>query len=181
MQLDFPLLKKKKKLLWLSKGSSSTCLSYRLFSSPSASLSHEVGDLQPHTEYAFRLVASNGVGSAHSAWIVFMTAEDSKWSEQCTAKCPLHRGISGVFTFFPKKWAFPVFLTLSIRHLLLGKGGHIAKLGHALSTLQKEEKCGLGGLDLQRVIIYNKLWYGPILSCRVRLGVLQEKGYHLLF
>lgn len=108
---SFKKKKTKKKLLWLSKGSSSTCLSYRLFSSPSASLSHEVGDLQPHTEYAFRLVASNGVGSAHSAWIVFMTAEDSKWSEQCTAKCPLHRGISGVFTFFPnKEMSFPCFL-----------------------------------------------------------------------
>lgn len=83
----------------MSKASSSTFLSYRLFSSPSASLSYEVRDLQPHTEYAFRLVASNGFGSAHSAWIVFMTTEDSKWSEQYTAKCPLHCGILDVFSF----------------------------------------------------------------------------------
>ncbi|XP_016076620.1 PREDICTED: usherin [Miniopterus natalensis] len=47
-----------------------------LFSSPSASLSHEVRDLQPHTEYEFRLVASNGFGSALSSWILFMTTED---------------------------------------------------------------------------------------------------------
>ncbi|KAM6217822.1 usherin isoform 2-T2 [Rhynchocyon petersi] len=47
-----------------------------LFSNPSASLSYEVKDLQPHTEYEFRLVASNGFGSAHSSWIPFMTTED---------------------------------------------------------------------------------------------------------
>ncbi|XP_053463887.1 usherin [Nycticebus coucang] len=47
-----------------------------LFENPSASLSHEVRDLQPYTEYMFRLVASNGLGSAHSSWIPFMTAED---------------------------------------------------------------------------------------------------------
>ncbi|KAG3258086.1 usherin, transcript variant X1 [Ictidomys tridecemlineatus] len=47
-----------------------------LFSSPSASLSYEVRDLQPYTEYEFRLVASNGFGSAHSSWIPLMTAED---------------------------------------------------------------------------------------------------------
>ncbi|KAM9109657.1 usherin isoform 1-T1 [Megaptera novaeangliae] len=47
-----------------------------LFSNPSASLSYEVRDLQPYTEYEFRLVASNGFGSAHSSWILFVTAED---------------------------------------------------------------------------------------------------------
>ncbi|XP_036133319.1 usherin [Molossus molossus] len=47
-----------------------------LFSSPSASLSHEVSDLQPHTGYEFRLVASNEFGSALSPWILFMTTED---------------------------------------------------------------------------------------------------------
>ncbi|XP_004439711.1 PREDICTED: usherin [Ceratotherium simum simum] len=47
-----------------------------LFSNPSASLSYEVRDLQPYTEYEFRLVASNGFGSAHSSWILFMTTED---------------------------------------------------------------------------------------------------------
>nr|XP_031294235.1 usherin [Camelus dromedarius]XP_031294237.1 usherin [Camelus dromedarius] len=47
-----------------------------LFSNPSASLSYEVRDLQPYTEYEFRVVASNGFGSAHSSWIPFMTAED---------------------------------------------------------------------------------------------------------
>ncbi|XP_045715406.1 usherin [Phyllostomus hastatus] len=47
-----------------------------LFSSPSASLSYEVRDLQPHTEYEFRLAACNGFGSTHSAWIAFMTTED---------------------------------------------------------------------------------------------------------
>ncbi|XP_002760562.4 usherin [Callithrix jacchus] len=47
-----------------------------LFSNPSASLSYEVRDLQPYTEYMLRLVASNGFGSAHSSWIPFMTAED---------------------------------------------------------------------------------------------------------
>ncbi|XP_054432559.1 LOW QUALITY PROTEIN: usherin [Pteronotus mesoamericanus] len=47
-----------------------------LFSSPSTSLSYEVRDLQPHTGYEFRLVASNGFGSAHSSWILFMTTED---------------------------------------------------------------------------------------------------------
>ncbi|KAM5300669.1 usherin [Glossophaga mutica] len=47
-----------------------------LFSSPSASLSYEVRDLQPYTEYEFRLAASNGFGRSHSAWIPFMTTED---------------------------------------------------------------------------------------------------------
>uniref|UniRef100_A0A8D0R6P0 Usherin n=1 Tax=Sus scrofa TaxID=9823 RepID=A0A8D0R6P0_PIG len=47
-----------------------------LFSNPSASLSYEARDLQPHTEYAFQLVASNAFGSARSAWVLFMTAED---------------------------------------------------------------------------------------------------------
>ncbi|XP_041578632.1 usherin [Vulpes lagopus] len=47
-----------------------------LFSSPSASLSYEVRDLQPYTEYEFRLVASNGFGSAPSSWILFVTTED---------------------------------------------------------------------------------------------------------
>ncbi|KAM9212500.1 usherin [Dugong dugon] len=47
-----------------------------LFPNPSASLSYEVRDLQPYTEYEFRLVASNGFGSAHSSWIPFMTTED---------------------------------------------------------------------------------------------------------
>ncbi|TEA31493.1 hypothetical protein DBR06_SOUSAS9110004 [Sousa chinensis] len=47
-----------------------------LFSDPSASLSYEVRDLQPYTEYEFRLVVSNGFGSAHSSWILFITAED---------------------------------------------------------------------------------------------------------
>ncbi|OWK08238.1 USH2A, partial [Cervus elaphus hippelaphus] len=47
-----------------------------LFSNPSASLNYEVRDLQPYTEYEFRLVASNGFGSAHSSWILFITAED---------------------------------------------------------------------------------------------------------
>ncbi|ELW55473.1 Usherin [Tupaia chinensis] len=47
-----------------------------LFPNPSASLSYEVRDLQPYTEYMFRLVASNGFGNAHSSWIPFMTAED---------------------------------------------------------------------------------------------------------
>ncbi|XP_058895005.1 usherin [Kogia breviceps] len=47
-----------------------------LFSNPSASLSYEVRDLQPYTEYEFRLVVSNGFGSAHSSWILFITAED---------------------------------------------------------------------------------------------------------
>ncbi|XP_013375386.1 PREDICTED: usherin isoform X1 [Chinchilla lanigera] len=52
-------------------------LSFReLFSSPSASLLHEVSDLQPYTEYEFRLVASNAFGSAHSSWIPLLTAED---------------------------------------------------------------------------------------------------------
>ncbi|KAB1258975.1 Usherin [Camelus dromedarius] len=51
----------------------------RLFSNPSASLSYEVRDLQPYTEYEFRVVASNGFGSAHSSWIPFMTAEDSTY------------------------------------------------------------------------------------------------------
>nr|XP_004672060.2 usherin [Jaculus jaculus] len=43
---------------------------------PSASLSYEVRDLQPFTEYAFRLVATNGFGSAQTSWIPFLTAED---------------------------------------------------------------------------------------------------------
>ncbi|XP_058131204.1 usherin [Dasypus novemcinctus] len=47
-----------------------------LFSNPSLSLNHEVRDLQPCTEYEFRLVVSNGFGSAHSSWIPFMTTED---------------------------------------------------------------------------------------------------------
>ncbi|XP_060145902.1 usherin [Globicephala melas] len=47
-----------------------------LFSGPSASLSYEARDLQPYTEYEFRLVVSNGFGSAHSSWILFITAED---------------------------------------------------------------------------------------------------------
>ncbi|XP_077013931.1 usherin [Tamandua tetradactyla] len=47
-----------------------------LFSNPSASLNYEVRDLQPYTEYEFRLVASNGFGSTHSSWVPFMTAED---------------------------------------------------------------------------------------------------------
>ncbi|KAM5238832.1 usherin [Ctenodactylus gundi] len=47
-----------------------------LLSNPSASLSHDVRDLQPYTEYEFRLVASNGFGSALSSWIALMTAED---------------------------------------------------------------------------------------------------------
>lgn len=65
----------------------------RLFSNPSASLSYEVRDLQPYTEYEFRLVASNGFGSAHSSWILFETSEDSKWSEQYTAKSCRHEGL----------------------------------------------------------------------------------------
>nr|XP_019599683.1 PREDICTED: usherin isoform X2 [Rhinolophus sinicus] len=47
-----------------------------LFSNPSASLGHEVRDLQPYTEYEFQLVVSNGFGAAHSSWSLFMTAED---------------------------------------------------------------------------------------------------------
>ncbi|XP_048212729.1 usherin [Perognathus longimembris pacificus] len=47
-----------------------------LFPHPSASLNYEVRDLEPYTEYEFRLVASNGFGSIHSSWIPFMTAED---------------------------------------------------------------------------------------------------------
>ncbi|XP_003474286.2 usherin isoform X2 [Cavia porcellus] len=47
-----------------------------LFSNPSASLHYEVSDLQPYTEYEFRLVASNGFGRAHSSWISLLTAED---------------------------------------------------------------------------------------------------------
>ncbi|ELK32172.1 Usherin [Myotis davidii] len=61
--------------LQMRPGPSSPAL-LELFSSPSASLSHEVRDLQPHTEYAFRVVASNGFGSALSPWILFMTTED---------------------------------------------------------------------------------------------------------
>ncbi|KFO25414.1 Usherin [Fukomys damarensis] len=48
-----------------------------LFPNPSASLSYEVSDLQPYTEYEFRLVASNAFGSAHSSWIPLLTAEDA--------------------------------------------------------------------------------------------------------
>ncbi|EHB00446.1 Usherin [Heterocephalus glaber] len=47
-----------------------------LFSNPSALLSYEVTDLQPCSEYEFRLVASNAFGSAHSSWIPLLTAED---------------------------------------------------------------------------------------------------------
>ncbi|KAM5206303.1 usherin isoform 2-T2 [Hipposideros larvatus] len=47
-----------------------------IFSNPSASLGYEVRDLQPYTEYEFRLVASNGFGSTRSSWTLFVTAED---------------------------------------------------------------------------------------------------------
>ncbi|XP_028616049.1 usherin isoform X2 [Grammomys surdaster] len=47
-----------------------------LFPVPSASLSYEVTDLQPFTVYEFRLVATNGFGSAYSAWTPLMTTED---------------------------------------------------------------------------------------------------------
>ncbi|KAK1328092.1 hypothetical protein QTO34_012515 [Cnephaeus nilssonii] len=84
--------------LQMRPGRSSPAL-LELFSSPSASLSHEVRDLQPHTEYAFRVVASNGFGSALSPWVLFMTTEDSKCSACYTAKCPLHGGVFNVFSF----------------------------------------------------------------------------------
>uniref|UniRef100_A0A663LW22 Usherin n=1 Tax=Athene cunicularia TaxID=194338 RepID=A0A663LW22_ATHCN len=47
-----------------------------LLSSPTASLQHRVGDLQPHTEYEMRVVASNGYGNAYSNWTAMTTAED---------------------------------------------------------------------------------------------------------
>ena len=49
-----------------------------LLSSPTASLQHRVGDLQPYTEYEMRVVASNGYGNAYSNWASMTTAEDSK-------------------------------------------------------------------------------------------------------
>lgn len=52
-----------------------------LLSSPTASLQHRVGDLQPYTEYEMRVVASNGYGSTYSNWTSMMTAEDSKQSD----------------------------------------------------------------------------------------------------
>ncbi|GAB1285872.1 Usherin [Apodemus speciosus] len=47
-----------------------------LFPVPSASLSYKVTDLQPFTVYEFRVVATNGFGSAYSAWTALMTTED---------------------------------------------------------------------------------------------------------
>ncbi|GAB0187409.1 usherin [Grus japonensis] len=47
-----------------------------LLSSPTASLQHRVGDLQPYTEYEMRVVASNGYGNAYSKWTSMTTAED---------------------------------------------------------------------------------------------------------
>ncbi|XP_055581897.1 usherin [Falco cherrug] len=47
-----------------------------LLSSPTASLEHRVGDLQPYTEYEMRVVASNGYGNAYSNWTSMTTAED---------------------------------------------------------------------------------------------------------
>ncbi|NP_067383.3 usherin precursor [Mus musculus] len=47
-----------------------------LFPIPSASLSYEVTGLQPFTVYEFRLVATNGFGTAYSAWTPLMTTED---------------------------------------------------------------------------------------------------------
>ncbi|XP_009864107.1 PREDICTED: usherin-like [Apaloderma vittatum] len=47
-----------------------------LLSSPTASLQHRVGDLQPYTEYEMRVVASNGYGNAYSNWTSMTTAED---------------------------------------------------------------------------------------------------------
>ncbi|NXL36266.1 USH2A protein, partial [Glaucidium brasilianum] len=47
-----------------------------LLSSPTASLQHRVGDLQPHTEYEMRVVASNSYGNAYSNWTAMTTAED---------------------------------------------------------------------------------------------------------
>ncbi|XP_032771366.1 usherin [Rattus rattus] len=43
---------------------------------PSSLLSYEVTDLQPFTVYEFRLVATNGFGSAYSDWTPLMTTED---------------------------------------------------------------------------------------------------------
>ncbi|NXO10183.1 USH2A protein, partial [Oriolus oriolus] len=47
-----------------------------LLPSPTASLQHRVGDLQPYTEYEMRVVASNGYGNAYSNWTSMTTAED---------------------------------------------------------------------------------------------------------
>ncbi|XP_055465169.1 usherin [Psammomys obesus] len=47
-----------------------------LFPDPSPSLSYEVRGLQPFTVYEFRSVATNGFGSAYSAWTPLTTAED---------------------------------------------------------------------------------------------------------
>lgn len=52
-----------------------------LLSSPTASLQHSVGDLEPYTEYEMRVVASNGYGNAYSNWTSMSTAEDSKQSD----------------------------------------------------------------------------------------------------
>ncbi|KAF2984898.1 hypothetical protein EK904_013134 [Melospiza melodia maxima] len=48
-----------------------------LLPSPTASLQHRVGDLQPYTEYEMRVVASNGFGNAYSNWTSMTTAEDN--------------------------------------------------------------------------------------------------------
>ncbi|NXU70580.1 USH2A protein, partial [Oreotrochilus melanogaster] len=47
-----------------------------LLSSPTASLQHKIGDLQPYTEYEMRVVASNAYGYAYSNWTSMTTAED---------------------------------------------------------------------------------------------------------
>ncbi|KYO43601.1 usherin isoform J [Alligator mississippiensis] len=48
-----------------------------LLSSPTASLSYIVRDLQPYTVYEMRLNVSNGYGNTYSDWVPMITAEDS--------------------------------------------------------------------------------------------------------
>ncbi|XP_069464673.1 usherin [Ambystoma mexicanum] len=55
----------------------STGGSLELLTSPSASLSHVTRELQPCTEYDFRVIASNSHGSTYSNWVTMTTEEDA--------------------------------------------------------------------------------------------------------
>ena len=51
---------------------------HSLFEQPTTSTTFLKDNLQPFTEYEFRLVASNTYGSTQTPWVVITTKQDSK-------------------------------------------------------------------------------------------------------
>ena len=62
------------------------CVVLRLVDSVSTSFSYTAEELQPYTEYQFRLLVSHGHGETASPWVPLITAQDRKYSG-CVSVC----------------------------------------------------------------------------------------------